>query len=181
MGGEKVFVQRLDSLFTMELPDEAIAHTEDVTRDGILGNYVHGNEPSHHIPYLYNWTGNRSKTQYWVRTICRDMYGPETDGLCGNDDAGQMSAWYLFSSLGFYPVTPGSATYELGSPSVKSANIQLENGNVLRIETVKQSPKNVYVKEVLWNGQLLPGHSIYHQQLIQGGTLTFVMSPKPQN
>jgi putative alpha-1,2-mannosidase len=92
-----------------------------------------------------------------------------------------MSAWYLFSSLGFYPVTPGSATYELGSPSVKSANIQLENGNVLRIETVKQSPKNVYVKEVLWNGQALPSHSIYHQQLIQGGTLTFVMSPKPQN
>ena len=179
MGGEKVFVQRLDSLFTMELPDEAIAHTEDVTRDGILGNYVHGNEPSHHIPYLYNWTQDRSKTQYWVRRICRDMYGPETDGLCGNDDAGQMSAWYLFSSLGFYPVTPGAATYELGSPSVKSATIQLENGNRLQIETVKQSPRNVYVKDVLWNGQALPGHSLYHQQLIQGGTLTFVMSPKP--
>ena len=147
MGGESRFVARLDSLFTMDLPEEAIAHTEDVTRDGILGNYVHGNEPSHHIPYLYNWTEDRAKTQYWVRKICSDMYGPEAHGLCGNDDAGQMSAWYLFSSIGFYPVAPGSPYYELGSPLVKKASIHLENGNTLHIEAQKQSPKTFTSKK----------------------------------
>ena len=179
MGGESRFVARLDSLFTMDLSEEAIAHTEDVTRDGILGNYVHGNEPSHHIPYLYNWTEDRAKTQYWVRKICSDMYGPEAHGLCGNDDAGQMSAWYLFSSIGFYPVAPGSPYYELGSPLVKKASIHLENGNTLHIEAQKQSPKNVYVKEIRWNGTPVTDHRLPHLTLMQGGTLTFVMSPRP--
>ena len=116
MGGPEAFGTRLDSLFTMELGDEHIAHTEDITRDGIIGNYVHGNEPGHHVAYLYNWTDRPWRTQQRVRMIMDTMYGPGPAGLCGNDDAGQMSAWYIFSALGFYPVCPGSPRYEIGSP-----------------------------------------------------------------
>ena len=101
MGGKKQFRYHLDSLFAMEIADKYIDQHEDITRDGIIGNYVHGNEPGHHIPYLYNWTDKPYKTQERVRTILKAMYGPSEDGLCGNDDAGQMSAWYVFSSLGF--------------------------------------------------------------------------------
>ena len=121
MGGKERFSQHLDSLFTMEIEEKYIAKHEDITRDGIIGNYVHGNEPGHHIPYLYNWTGHPEKTQARVRMIMDTMYGSGVDGLCGNDDAGQMSAWYVFSSLGFYPVTPGSPNYALGSPLIKKA------------------------------------------------------------
>lgn len=179
MGGPKIFERRLDSLFTMELPDEAIAHTEDVTRDGILGNYVHGNEPSHHIPYLYAWTGSPHKTQRWVRHICRTMYGPESDGLCGNDDAGQMSAWYLFSSLGFYPVCPGDSNYILGSPSVTSAVLFKGQPNELRISVRNASERNVYVKSVSLNGQLITDFRLNHHDLIKGGTLEFVLGRNP--
>ena len=179
MGGEEIFVQRLDSLFTMDLPDEYIAHTEDITRDGIMGNYVHGNEPSHHVPYLYNWTDQPWKTQHRVRSILQEMYGPGVDGLCGNDDAGQMSAWYLFSSLGFYPVTPGSSTYAIGSPNLHKAILHLSNGQDLHIVTKGNSQAHVYVKSVLFNGQPLSEPFIEHWQLMQGGTLTFIMSRRP--
>ena len=137
MGGKKQFRYHLDSLFAMEIADKYIDQHEDITRDGIIGNYVHGNEPGHHIPYLYNWTDKPYKTQERVRTILKAMYGPSEDGLCGNDDAGQMSAWYVFSSLGFYPVTPGSDYYAVGSPLVKSAQIQLPNGKKLDITARK--------------------------------------------
>jgi predicted alpha-1,2-mannosidase len=125
MGGNKRFVGYLDSLFTMNLPDKYFAETEDITRDGIIGNYVHGNEPSHHVAYLYNWTDKPWKTQERIRMILPRMYKPTPDGLGGNDDTGQMSAWYIFSSMGFYPVAPGSADYSLGSPSVNNAVIQV--------------------------------------------------------
>ena len=108
MGGNRSFINKLDSLFTMHLPDEFFAQTEDVTREGLLGTYVHGNEPSHHIPYLYSWTTEPWKTQYWIREIMNRMYRNNIDGLCGNDDCGQMSAWYIFSAMGFYPVCPGT-------------------------------------------------------------------------
>lgn len=116
MGGKNRFANHLDSLFTMQLSDEHIAENEDITRDGIIGNYVHGNEPGHHIVYLYNYTGKVWKTQERVRMIMQTLYSNTEDGLCGNDDAGQMSAWYIFSSLGFYPISPGSPKYDLGSP-----------------------------------------------------------------
>ncbi|HAY71109.1 MAG TPA: sugar hydrolase, partial [Saprospirales bacterium] len=133
MGGKTFLTRRLDSLFTMQIEDKYIEKNEDITRDGIIGNYVHGNEPGHHIPYLYNWTGHPEKTQSRVRMIMDSMYGATVDGLCGNDDAGQMSAWYVFSALGFYPVTPGSEVYALGSPLVKEAKIKLSNGKTLTI------------------------------------------------
>ena len=178
MGGKKRFVQHLDSLFTMELPDKFFAETEDITRDGIIGNYVHGNEPSHHVAYLYNWTDQPWKTQERVRMILTKQYRAAPDGLGGNDDCGQMSAWYIFSSLGFYPVAPGSEEYALGSPAINSAVLHLENGKVFSIEVRDQGEKNVYVKKVELNGQPLTRRSITHQEIMNGGKLVFYMSGK---
>jgi len=180
MGGKDRFSQHLDSLFTMEIDDKYIAKHEDITRDGIIGNYVHGNEPGHHIPYLYNWTNNPEKTQARVRMIMDTMYGASVEGLCGNDDAGQMSAWYIFSSLGFYPVTPGSSDYALGSPLVKEAKIHLENGKTLSITANNQSKDNVYVKSISINGKLIEGTSISHKDIMNGGKIIFEMSNQPK-
>ncbi|MDM7922070.1 MAG: GH92 family glycosyl hydrolase, partial [Pyrinomonadaceae bacterium] len=179
MGGKKKFSAHLDELFTMHLPDEFFAETEDITREGIIGNYVHGNEPAHHVAYLYNYTGDRWKTQERVRMILKNQYRPTPDGLGGNDDCGQMSAWYLFSAMGFYPIAPGSDRYELGSPAIDTAEIRLENGKTFRIEARDQSEKNVYVRRVELNGRQIDRHYITHSDVINGGTLTFYMSDKP--
>jgi predicted alpha-1,2-mannosidase len=179
MGGKLKFAKKLDTLFTMHLPDEFFADTEDITREGIIGGYVHGNEPAHHVAYLYNWADQPWKTQSRVRMILKMQYGTAPDGLGGNDDCGQMSAWYMFSSMGFYPVAPGSDEYSLGSPAVKSALIKLENGKTFEIEAINQSNKNVYVTKVLLNGKPVTTHTIKHGDIIAGGKLTFYMSSKP--
>jgi predicted alpha-1,2-mannosidase len=178
MGGKEQFASHLDSLFTMEIADEYIANNEDITRDGIIGNYVQGNEPGHHIPYLYNWTGHPEKTQERVRMIMDSMYGPNEDGLCGNDDAGQMSAWYVLSALGFYDIAPGSPYYAVGSPLVSSARMKLSNGNILNIIVNNQGPENVIVKTLLWNGQIVSNWQLDHRELIEGGELVFEMARK---
>lgn len=178
MGGKDRFAQHLDSLFTMQIDDKYIAKNEDITRDGIIGNYVHGNEPGHHIPYLYNWTNQPWKTQARVRNILSTMYSNGVDGLCGNDDAGQMSAWYIFSSLGFYPVCPGSDQYAIGSPLVKKAVLNLENGKTLIIVAENQSPKHVYVKEVKVNGKKINRNYLKHSDIVNGGKIVFVMSDR---
>lgn len=178
MGGKKRFVEHLDSLFTMHLPDEFFAETEDITRDGIIGNYVHGNEPSHHVAYLYNFAGVPWKTQERVRMILQKQYHTGPDGLGGNDDCGQMSAWYIFTTLGFYPVAPGSGQYSLGSPAIDNAVLQLENGNTLEIQAVNQSDKNVYVKKVLLNDKPLNRLYITYDEIMNGGKLVFYMSDK---
>lgn len=180
MGGKRKFGDRLDTLFTMHLPDEFFAHTEDITREGIIGGYVHGNEPAHHVAYLYNWTDQPWKTQARVRMILKMQYKNAPDGLGGNDDCGQMSAWYIFSSLGFYPVAPGSDEYAIGSPAVRSAVLHLENGKTFAIETVHQSDKNVYVQKILLNGKEISGYTLKHNQIMTGGTLTFYMAGKPK-
>ncbi|WP_437440996.1 GH92 family glycosyl hydrolase [Sinomicrobium kalidii] len=179
MGGKARFSERLDSLFTMELPDKYFAKTEDISREGIIGNYVHGNEPSHHVVYLYNWTDTPWKSQDKIRMILKAMYQTGADGLGGNDDFGQMSAWYIFSSLGFYPVAPGSEDYALGSPAVKHADIRMENGNILEITAENQSEENVFVERVEFNGEPLKKPFIKHSDLLKGGTLTFYMTDKP--
>ena len=179
MGGAAAFSDHLDSLFTMQIDDAHIAHTEDITRDGIIGNYVHGNEPGHHIPYLYNWAGRPDRTQERVRMIMETMYGTGPSGLCGNDDAGQMSAWYLFSALGFYPVCPGSTHYALGSPLVREARVRLAGDKVLRVTAHDQAPDHVYVKRVLLNGRPLAEHFLDHADLARGGHLEFFMSDRP--
>ena len=180
MGGKTKFAKYLDELFTMHLPDEFFAETEDITREGIIGNYVHGNEPSHHVAYLYNWTDELWKTQERVRMILKNQYRPAPDGLGGNDDCGQMSAWYLFTALGFYPVAPGSGQYQLGSPAVKSASVKLENGKTFTVEAVNQSDKNVYVERVMLDGRPLERRYITHSEIANGGKLTFHMSPLPR-
>lgn len=181
MGGKEKFAKQLDDLFTMEIEDKYIDKNEDITRDGIIGNYVHGNEPGHHIPYLYNWTGHPEKTQERIRMILKTMYFPAPDGLCGNDDAGQMSAWYIFSSLGFYPVVPGSSDYALGSPLVKEAKIHLDNGKIVTIKALHQSNENVFVKRVLLNGKPIEGTTLSHFDMVNGGELVFEMTNKNPN
>lgn len=178
MGGKKRLSRYLDSLFSMHLPDEFFAHTEDITRDGIIGNYVHGNEPSHHVAYLYNITGEPWKSQQKIRMILKHQYHNGADGLGGNDDCGQMSAWFIFSSLGFYPVAPASDEYWLGSPAVQDAKLQLGNGQMLAIKAINQSDKNVFVKKVTLNGKEIKDYKIKHADLIKGGELIFYMSAK---
>ncbi|HOW31106.1 MAG TPA: GH92 family glycosyl hydrolase [Bacteroidales bacterium] len=179
-GGNKKFIAHLDSLFTMKLDDKYIEKTEDITRDGIIGNYVQGNEPGHHIPYLYNYAGTPWKTQERVRMIMNTMYGNKADGLCGNDDAGQMSAWYVFSALGFYPVVPGSDEYAIGSPAIVQATVSLENGKTFTVNTVNQASGNVYVQKVLLNDKELKRNYLTHNDITDGGTITFYMSAKPK-
>jgi predicted alpha-1,2-mannosidase len=178
MGGKKKFTHYLDTLFTMHLPDKFFAETEDITRDGIIGGYVHGNEPSHHIAYLYNWTDQPWKTQETVRMILKNQYHIGADGLGGNDDTGQMSAWYIFSTIGFYPVAPGSPVYQIGSPAVKAAILHLENGKTFSIEAKNQSDKNVYVEKIELNGKRLNRLYITHSEIINGGKMVFFMSDK---
>lgn len=179
MGGKQKFTSYLDQLFTMHLPDEFFAQTEDITREGIIGNYVHGNEPAHHAAYLYNWTDDAWKTQERVRMILKNQYRPTPDGLGGNDDCGQMSAWYLFSALGFYPVAPGSNQYALGSPVIKTAVLKLENGRTLTIEAKDQSDKNVYVSKVVAGGQTIKRNYLTHAEIMNGGKFTFYMTATP--
>ena len=179
MGGKEKFSTHLDSLFTMHLPDKYFENTEDISREGIIGNYVHGNEPSHHVAYMYNWTNDAYKAQDKIRMILKEKYQTGIDGLSGNDDFGQMSAWYLFSSLGFYPVAPGSVDYALGSPAIEEASLHLDNGKTFTVEAKNQSDKNVYVRKVELNGVLLKKPFITHDQVMNGGKLTFYMSSKP--
>ncbi|HUR98714.1 MAG TPA: GH92 family glycosyl hydrolase, partial [Pyrinomonadaceae bacterium] len=176
MGGKKKFAAHLDELFDMHLPDEFFAETEDITRDGIIGGYVHGNEPAHHVAYLYNWTDEPWKTQERVRMILKHQYHPAPDGLGGNDDCGQMSAWYLFTALGFYPVAPGSGQYAIGSPAIRTAVLKLENGKMLSIEARNQSDKNVYVKSVSVNGRRIARTYLTYAELANGGSIVFQMT-----
>ena len=176
MGGEKAFVRKLDTLFTMYIPDVFFAETEDVTREGMLGGYVHGNEPSHHIPYLYMWTTEPWKTQYWVREIMNRMYG---ETLCGNDDCGQMSAWYVFSAMGFYPVCPSSGQYVIGAPYLPYMKVHMGSGNFLEIKAPTVSDKNRYIRAVRLNGKPVTHAYLTYKELMDGGVLEFDMGSKP--
>ena len=180
MGGKQKFAAHLDELFTMHLPDEFFAETEDITRDGIIGGYIHGNEPSHHVAYLYDYTDAPWKTQERVRMILKNQYKNAPDGLGGNDDCGQMSAWFIFSALGFYPVAPASDRYEIGSPMIKTAILKLENGKTLTIEAKNQADKNVYLQKVEVNGKALNRNYLTGAEIMNGGKITFYMSDKPK-
>ncbi len=179
MGGEKVFRERLDALFEMELPEKYYADNEDITADCLIGGYVHGNEPSHHIPYLYAWTREPWKAQDRIRTILNRMYRNDIRGLGGNDDCGQMSAWYIFSVMGFYPVAPGCEQYVLGAPYLPYLKVTLENGNNIEIKAPGVSDRKRYVRSVRLNGQPLARLYLTHEELMQGCTLEFEMSERP--
>jgi predicted alpha-1,2-mannosidase len=163
----------------MDLPEYCYATNEDITKDCLIGGYVHGNEPSHHIIYLYAWTSQPWKTQYWLREVLNRMYRPEIKGLGGNDDCGQMSAWYIFSVLGFYPACPGTDQYVLGAPYLPYAKITLPNGKTFEVKAKGVNDKNRYVKQVLLNGKPYSKMYITHSEILDGGTLEFVMASKP--
>ena len=163
----------------MTLPAQYYAHTEDIEAVGIMGNYVHGNEPGHHIPYMYSYIGKPWKTQAIARKIMSTMYHNTPSGLCGNDDCGQMSAWYIFSALGFYPVTPASNQYVIGSPLVKSAQIQVGNNKTITVTAHNQSEKNIYIKKVLVDGKEWKNNWFPHSMLVNGCTIDFYMTSKP--
>ncbi len=177
-GGKKKFIEMLDKLFSQKMPESAYAGSEDVEKSGIIGTYVHGNEPSHHIPYLYNWTGAPWKTQEKVKYIAENMYSTKADGICGNDDCGQMSAWYIFSSFGFYPVCPGSDQYIIGTPLIDSCEIDLENGNKFKIFARNRSDKNFYIQSVKLNGKKFNRTYLKHKEIVSGGILEFKMGPE---
>ncbi len=179
LGGKEKLITWLDSLFAYELPEKYFGESEDVTKVGMIGNYVHGNEPSHHVPYMYCYAGQPWKTQERIHQIISTMYKPEPHGLCGNDDCGQMSAWYIFSVLGFYPVAPGSNEYVIGSPCVDKAEINLENEKVFRVVSENLSEKNIYIQKLILNGKEINRSFITHDEIISGGELKFVMSDKP--
>jgi predicted alpha-1,2-mannosidase len=179
MGGAERLAERLDSLFEMELPARYFAHTEDITEEGLMGNYVHGNEPSHHVAYLYAWTPRPWKGQARLHEIMHRMYRDTPDGLCGNDDCGQMSAWYIFSVMGFYPVCPGSDQYVLGSPFAREVTLTLENGKVFTVRAKGLTADAVYVHGVRLNGKPHDKAYITHDDIMAGGELVFEMSAEP--
>lgn len=174
-GGRKSFTAKLDSLFKADshLNEGASA---DIT--GMIGQYAHGNEPSHHIAYLYAMAGQPHKTADLIRKIDNDFYKTTPDGIIGNEDCGQMSAWYVLSALGFYPVNPVSGQFIFGSPIVDKASLKLVNGNTLRIEAVGNSKENKYIKKVEFNGKLIRSESISYETLMDGGELKYYMSDK---
>ena len=179
MGGDKKFINKLDTLFVMDLPEKYYKDNEDITADCLVGGYVHGNEPSHHIPYLYAWTSAPWKSQQWLRTIMNKMYRNEIRGLGGNDDCGQMSAWYVFSAMGFYPVAPGCDQYVFGAPYLPYMKVTLENGRQIEIKAPRVSDRNRYVQRVRLNGKPYTKLYITHDDLTAGCTIEFDMGPKP--
>ncbi|HTF29674.1 MAG TPA: GH92 family glycosyl hydrolase [Flavitalea sp.] len=176
LGGEKSFNNKLDSLFSIETAADKKG-LADIT--GTIGQYAHGNEPSHHICYLYAYSGKQWKTAEKVRHIMKEMYHDKPDGLIGNEDCGQMSAWYIFSSLGFYPVFPASEKYVIGSPLFNKATINLENGNRFMVEVTDNSDKNMYVQSMELNGKAYNLTYISHQDIIRGGKLKIKMGNRP--
>lgn len=143
---------------------------------GLLGQYAHGNEPSHHIIYMYNKLGKCHKTQKYINKVLTTLYNNTPDGICGNEDTGQMSAWYVFSSLGLYPMDPVSGQYELGAPLFEKSTIHLPSGKSFVITAENLSDSNIYVKEVYLNGNRLNRSYITFAELLSGGDLHFVMT-----
>ncbi len=176
MGGKEIFASRIDSLFLLDDRIEGEGFVSDVT--GLIGQYAHGNEPSHHVAYLYSYADRKDKTQALIRDIFDRFYLPKPDGLCGNDDCGQMSAWYLFSAMGFYPVNPAGGEYVLGAPQVEKVVLSLPDNKTFTVEAKGLSKDNKYVKSVTLNGAPVEGLSIHHKDIMKGGTLIFEMTNK---
>lgn len=168
-GGEKPFLNKLDSLFTLRLETTQA----DVT--GLIGQYAHGNEPSHHVAYLYTLAGRPERTQELIRQIFDTQYRPVPDGLCGNDDCGQMSAWYMFSAMGFYPVNPVSGQYVFGAPQLPEITLHLTNGKTFTIVADNLSKEHKYIDSITLNGKPYTKNFISHEDIMKGGTLVYKM------
>ncbi|QTE22207.1 GH92 family glycosyl hydrolase [Polaribacter cellanae] len=176
IGGEERFEQKLDSMFTLNpLPEDKLP----IFSTGMIGQYAHGNEPSHHVGYLYNYINKPWKTQSIIREILETQYKNEPNGHCGNEDCGQMSSWYILSSLGFYPVNPAQGMYSFGSPIFDKATINLENGNQFTIEAINNSTENKYIQSISLNNKRINRNYICHKEIANGGKLIFKMGNKP--
>lgn len=173
-GSEKRFVEKLDSLFTVKSQLEGSNLSPDIS--GLIGQYAHGNEPCHHVPYLYSFTKQSWKAQEKVAEIRKIMYGDDEHGLVGNDDCGQMSAWYVFSALGFYPVNPADGKYWFGTPLFAETTINASNGKVFKVVAKNVSEENKYIKKILLNGKELKKNYILHNEIMKGGEIIFEMT-----
>jgi predicted alpha-1,2-mannosidase len=174
-GGDKAFSKKLDTFFSLE-------NSRDEKNDnasGFIGQYAHGNEPSHHVAYLYNYAGQPWKTQFYVSKIMNELYNTSSSGYAGNEDCGEMSSWYVFSALGFYPVNPASGVYVIGSPLFKSAEIQLPEGKTFTVKALKVSDQNIYIQSATLNGKAFKNNYLTHKELLAGGILEFQMGPNP--
>ncbi|MFC2090563.1 GH92 family glycosyl hydrolase [Bacteroidota bacterium] len=184
MGGHEAFIDKLDSVFkTAPTSDHSYYgfQIHEITEMKIInmGQYAHGNQPIQHMPYLYNYAGQPWKTQYHVREIMDRLYSDEADGLCGDEDNGQTSAWFVFSALGMYPVTPGSGQYVIGSPLFKRASIQLENGNIFHIKAPDNGPGKRYIRNAKFNRMNFTKNYLEHDEIMNGGTLYLEMDTVP--
>ena len=178
LGGADAFEAKLDSLFFLDVVSQAnTGFVDDVT--GLIGQYAHGNEPSHHVIYMYQYAGRPWRTEALVREVFDRFYRPLPDGLCGNDDCGQMSAWYLFSAMGFYPVDPAGGEYVLGAPQIPSITLKLPGGKTFTSRALGLSPIHKYVKSVTLNGMPLEGFKLTYNDIMQGGVLEFEMTDTP--
>jgi predicted alpha-1,2-mannosidase len=178
IGGRAMLEKKLDALFSE--PQQTTGRDQaDIT--GLIGQYAHGNEPSHHIAYLYNFTGKAYKTQEKIHQIINEMYHNAPAGLEGNEDCGQMSAWYVLSALGFYPVTPGTTNYIIGTPVFSSATIHLENGKQFVIKAEDVNDKNFYIQSASVNKQPYVKSYLSYFDIVKGGTLNFKMGDKPSD
>ncbi|MCG8474893.1 MAG: GH92 family glycosyl hydrolase [Cytophagales bacterium] len=174
-GGDKAFIQMLDSMFNQE--PVVLGHANDVT--GLVGQYAQGNEPSHHVAYLYNYAGQPWKSQRWLAKIMQEQYSATAEGISGNEDCGQMSAWYVLSAMGFYPVNPASGDYIIGTPVFDEVKLHLNSGKELIIKASKVSKDNIYIQRVTVNGKPYTKSFFTHKMLEKGGEIVFEMGPKP--
>lgn len=177
LGGDAATVKKLDAMFDFDNSKLDYSHAEDIA--GLIGQYIHGNEPSHHVAYMYDYAGAPWRTQARLTQIVKSQYKPTPDGLSGNDDLGQMSAWLMFTSLGFYPVTPASNEYALGRPFVDRAALNLPNGKRFTVRAVGLSDAAPYVARVTLNGKPLTRAFLKHDEIVAGGELVFTMSSTP--
>jgi predicted alpha-1,2-mannosidase len=176
VGGIENFEKKLDTMFSLNpLPEDKLP----IFSTGMIGQYAHGNEPSHHVAYLYNYIEKPWKTQELVREILETQYKNAPNGHCGNEDCGQMSSWYVFSALGFYPVNPAQGIYAFGSPIIDLATLNLENGKIFTIKTVNNSSINKYIQSIELNGKIIDRNYITHKEIIAGGKLIFTMGNLP--
>ena len=176
LGGDKGFTNKLDQLFSIS-SDLEEGSSMDIT--GLIGQYAHGNEPSHHTTYMYAYAGEQYKIPKNVRYITNNLYSDQPDGLSGNEDCGQMSAWYVFSSMGLYSMNPVSGNYEIGSPLFEKTTLSISDEIFFIIEAEHVSEKNIYIQSATLNGSNYNKTFISHKQILKGGTLKFVMGPEP--
>lgn len=184
MGGQKMFVQMLDSVFKIPssqgvVGSRHVIHEMREMQVMNMGQYAHGNQPIQHMLYLYNYAGAPWKTQYWVREAMNRLYKATPDGYCGDEDNGQTSAWYVFSAMGFYPVCPATTQYVMGAPLFRKVTLELENGKSFVITAPQNSAANRYVEATSLNGQAYTHNWIDHTTILQGGRLELKMSAVP--